>query len=57
MVVTGKAHEKNADLGIGRTRDGLGRYSGNKNGSTWSDKKGRSLGSQVYGVGAARVAV
>lgn len=40
MVVTGKAHEKNAALGVGMRRDGLERYSGNKNGSTWSDEEG-----------------
>lgn len=34
LVVTGKAREKNADLGVGMRRDGLERYSGNKNGST-----------------------
>lgn len=39
-MVTGRAHEKNADLGVGIVRDGLERYSGSKNGSSWSAEKG-----------------
>lgn len=40
VVVTGRAHEKNADLGVGIKRDRLERYRGNKNGHTWSDEEG-----------------